>query len=103
MNHIITERSEGLLRVELNRPEKPNAMTSSMYTKLADMVNDAAADERDPCRALARRRRRFQRGQRFDGLSGQSPRPRSIAPGTTHECARRFRQAAYCSRARCRD
>jgi len=46
MNDVITERSEGVLRVELNRPEKRNAMTSSMYTKLADIFNDAAADER---------------------------------------------------------
>jgi enoyl-CoA hydratase/carnithine racemase len=43
---IITECAEGILRVELNRPEKMNAMTSSMYTKLADIFNDAAKDER---------------------------------------------------------
>jgi enoyl-CoA hydratase/carnithine racemase len=46
MNDIITERSEGMLRVQLNRPEKRNAMTSSMYTELADIFNDAAKDER---------------------------------------------------------
>src|SRR5882757_2918488 len=46
MDDIVTERSEGILRVELNRPEKLNAMTSSMYTKLADIFNDAAKDER---------------------------------------------------------
>jgi enoyl-CoA hydratase/carnithine racemase len=46
MDNIVTERSEGILRVELNRPEKLNAMTSSMYTKLADVFNDASKDER---------------------------------------------------------
>src|ERR1700709_1465115 len=46
MDDIITERSEGILRVELNRPEKRNAMTSSMYTTLADVFNEAAGDER---------------------------------------------------------
>ena len=46
MDDIVTERSEGILRVELNRPEKRNAMTSSMYTKLADIFNAAANDER---------------------------------------------------------
>src|ERR1700747_2892939 len=46
MDDIVTECSEGILRVELNRPEKLNAMTSSMYTKLADVFNDAAKDER---------------------------------------------------------
>src|ERR1700719_3932153 len=46
MDEIITERSEGILRVKLNRPKKRNAMTSSMYVKLADVFNDAAKDER---------------------------------------------------------
>ena len=46
MNEILTERSGSVLRVELNRPTKRNAMTSSMYVKLADVFNDAAKDER---------------------------------------------------------
>src|SRR6202021_1264328 len=46
MDEIITERSEGILRVKLNRPKKRNAMTSSMYVTLADVFNDAAKDER---------------------------------------------------------
>jgi enoyl-CoA hydratase/carnithine racemase len=46
MNEIITGRSEGILRVELNRPKKRNAMTSSMYVTLADVFNEAAKDER---------------------------------------------------------
>ena len=46
MNEIISERSEGILRVELNRPKKRNAMTSSMYVTLADVFNDVAKDER---------------------------------------------------------
>jgi enoyl-CoA hydratase/carnithine racemase len=45
MDDIVTECSEGMLRVELNRPEKRNAMTSSMYVALADIFNDAAKDE----------------------------------------------------------
>jgi enoyl-CoA hydratase/carnithine racemase len=46
MDDIVTERTEGILRVELNRPEKRNAITSSMYTKLADIFNETAKDER---------------------------------------------------------
>jgi enoyl-CoA hydratase/carnithine racemase len=46
MDDIVTERSDGILRVELNRPAKKNALTSSMYAKLADIFNDAAKDER---------------------------------------------------------
>src|SRR5258708_31511906 len=45
VNEIITERSGSILRVQLNRPTKKNAMTSSMYTSLADVFNVAAKDE----------------------------------------------------------
>jgi enoyl-CoA hydratase/carnithine racemase len=45
MSDIVTERSNGILRVELNRPEKKNALTGAMYTRLADIFNEAAEDE----------------------------------------------------------
>ena len=45
MSDIVTERSNGILRVEFNRPEKKNAMTGAMYTSLADILNRAAEDE----------------------------------------------------------
>jgi enoyl-CoA hydratase/carnithine racemase len=44
MDEITTERSDGILRVELNRPSRKNAMTSGMYIDLADILNDAARD-----------------------------------------------------------
>jgi enoyl-CoA hydratase/carnithine racemase len=45
MDEIITERSASVLRVQLNRPAKKNAMTSSMYVTLAEIFTDAAKDE----------------------------------------------------------
>ena len=45
MDEIITERSEGILRVQLNRPAKRNAMTARMYVTLADTFRNAARDE----------------------------------------------------------
>jgi len=45
MNEIVTEKSKGIVRIELNRPAKRNAMTSSMYLSLADVFIDAASDE----------------------------------------------------------
>jgi enoyl-CoA hydratase/carnithine racemase len=45
MSDIITERSGSILRIQLNRPAKKNAMTMSMYVTLADLLNDAAQDE----------------------------------------------------------
>jgi enoyl-CoA hydratase/carnithine racemase len=35
MDEIITEKSGSVLRVELNRPAKKNAMTGSMYVALS--------------------------------------------------------------------
>jgi enoyl-CoA hydratase/carnithine racemase len=45
MSDIVSERSNGILRVELNRPEKKNALTGAMYTHLADIFNEAAEDQ----------------------------------------------------------
>jgi len=45
MSDIIAERTGGILRVEFNRPEKKNAMTGAMYTRLADIFNEAGEDE----------------------------------------------------------
>jgi enoyl-CoA hydratase/carnithine racemase len=45
MSDIITERSGSILRIQLNRPDKKNAMTSAMYISLADLLNDAAKDD----------------------------------------------------------
>jgi len=46
MDEIVTDRAGSILRVQLNRPTKKNAMTSSMYVTLAGIFNDAAQDER---------------------------------------------------------
>src|SRR5258705_6191899 len=45
MSDIITERSGSILRIQLNRPEKKNAMTSNMYVTLAELLDAAAKDE----------------------------------------------------------
>ena len=45
MSAIITELSDGILRVELNRPERKNALTAAMYIRLAEIFSDADQDE----------------------------------------------------------
>src|SRR3954447_1027053 len=45
MDDIITQHAGGILRVQLNRPTKRNAMTSAMYVALAGILNEAANDE----------------------------------------------------------
>src|SRR5260221_12100595 len=46
MDEIISEQYGSVLRVQLNRPMKRNAMTSRMYATLTDVFNNAAKDER---------------------------------------------------------
>jgi len=50
MSDINTELSDGILRVELNRPDKKNAMTGAMYARLAEIL--AAADRDDAVRIV---------------------------------------------------
>ena len=45
MSEILTERFGSILRITLNRPAKKNAMTSSMYLNMAQILNDAAYED----------------------------------------------------------
>jgi enoyl-CoA hydratase/carnithine racemase len=45
MSDINTERSGSILRVELNRPAKKNALTAAMYRSLAEIFGDAGKDD----------------------------------------------------------
>jgi enoyl-CoA hydratase/carnithine racemase len=45
MCEIVTESSGSVLRIQLNRPSKKNAMKSAMYTGMADILNGAAKDD----------------------------------------------------------
>src|ERR1700750_3125466 len=45
MSDILTERSGGVLRITLNRPAKKNAMTASMYSTMAKILNDVANED----------------------------------------------------------
>jgi enoyl-CoA hydratase/carnithine racemase len=45
MSDILTERSGSVLRIQLNRPTKKNAMTSSMYVMLAELLDGASKDD----------------------------------------------------------
>ena len=45
MSDINTELSAGVLRIELNRPDKKNAMTNGMYAEFAEILRSAAGDD----------------------------------------------------------
>jgi len=46
MADIVAKRSGSILEIQLNRPAKKNAMTSSMYTTMAEVLEAAAKDDR---------------------------------------------------------
>jgi enoyl-CoA hydratase/carnithine racemase len=45
MTDIITELSDGILRVQLNRPDKKNALTAAMYSRLAEILTEADSND----------------------------------------------------------
>jgi enoyl-CoA hydratase/carnithine racemase len=45
MSDIVTERSGSILDIQLNRPARKNALTSSMYVTMADVLDGAAKDD----------------------------------------------------------
>ncbi|MFZ6045135.1 enoyl-CoA hydratase [Pseudomonas sp. CR3202] len=44
--HILVEREQGLLTLCMNRPDKKNALTRAMYSRMAEVL-DAARDDRE--------------------------------------------------------
>lgn len=44
-DHVQIERSDGVMAILLNRPERRNAITVEMYRALADAISDAATDD----------------------------------------------------------
>src|SRR4051794_4161758 len=45
MSDIVTQRTGSILSVQFNRPEKKNALTTSMYQTVADLLDAAAKDD----------------------------------------------------------
>jgi enoyl-CoA hydratase/carnithine racemase len=44
-SEIVTQRSERVMRVQMNRPAKKNAMTVAMYTTITELLNHADKDD----------------------------------------------------------
>lgn len=40
-NHILTEISDGVMTIRMNRPDKKNALTGAMYAKMSDCLDEA--------------------------------------------------------------
>jgi enoyl-CoA hydratase/carnithine racemase len=46
MSNILTENKGGILRIEIDRPDKKNALTAAMYQAMADAIHAAENDAR---------------------------------------------------------
>ena len=46
MKPILSETKDGVARIEINRPEKKNALTAAMYKAMADAIHAAESDAR---------------------------------------------------------
>jgi len=44
MSHILTQSKDGVLRIEIDRPDKKNALTAAMYQAMADAIKAGEAD-----------------------------------------------------------
>jgi enoyl-CoA hydratase/carnithine racemase len=46
MDHILTETKDGVARIEIDRPDKKNALTAAMYQAMADAIKAAEAESK---------------------------------------------------------
>ncbi|MDP2639165.1 MAG: enoyl-CoA hydratase-related protein, partial [Betaproteobacteria bacterium] len=44
MSNILSETKDGIARIEIDRPDKKNALTAAMYQAMADAIHAAEAD-----------------------------------------------------------
>jgi enoyl-CoA hydratase/carnithine racemase len=75
MSEIVTESSGAILRVQLNRPAKKNAMTSAMYITLADVLDSAAKDDQVRVAVLHGAGDSFSAGNDLEDFTKNPPGP----------------------------
>jgi len=78
---ILTERTGSILRLQLNRPAKKNAMTSNMYATLANLLNEAAKDEQIRVVVLHGAGDSFTAGNDLEDFLKNPPKPGESAAG----------------------
>jgi enoyl-CoA hydratase/carnithine racemase len=73
---ILTSKSNGILAIEFNRPERKNAITSAMYQSMADALVDASNDSAVRAVLLAGKPEIFTAGNDLDDfLKNSAPIP----------------------------
>ena len=92
-NHLLHDLSDGVLTLTLNRPEKLNALTPEIYTRVGDLVIEASQDP--DCKAILIKGagRAFSSG--FDLKLEVSRRTHAEKLGTLQNMANRARWAIW--------
>jgi enoyl-CoA hydratase/carnithine racemase len=80
MDPVLTERDGGVLRIELNRPEKKNAITIAMYQALGDALTSASADRGVRAVLLHGKPEVFSSGNDVADFLAAPPRGEDFAP-----------------------
>ena len=83
--HVLVEKSEKLLILTLNRPEKKNALTRAMYKTLADEITAADGDLNIRCILIKAHGDMFTAGNDLAdfaavGNSASAPKPEDANP-----------------------
>ncbi len=83
-DHVLSEKSGGVLALTLNRPEKKNALTRAMYQALADGINGAEHDPDVRCVLIQAEGDAFTAGNDLADFAvvGRGEAPESAPPRT---------------------
>jgi enoyl-CoA hydratase/carnithine racemase len=81
MAEIVTAREGAVLRIQLNRPEKKNAITTAMYAALADALAAAEADRSVRVALLHGAGECFTAGNDLHDFLANPPQPDDGPPG----------------------
>jgi enoyl-CoA hydratase/carnithine racemase len=80
MDPVLTARDGGVLRIELNRPEKKNAITIAMYQALGDALQSASGDRGIRAVLLHGKPEVFSSGNDVADFLADPPRGEDFAP-----------------------
>jgi enoyl-CoA hydratase/carnithine racemase len=90
--HVLVEKSEKLLILTLNRPDKKNALTRAMYSTLATEITNADADPNIRCILIKANGDMFTAGNDLADLPPSATPLRRRNPRTPIRCCRRSRE-----------
>jgi len=103
MSDIVTEHDGHIRTIQLNRPAKKNAMTSSMYIAMADALHDAAKDDQTRVVLWHGAGHSFTAGNDLEDFMKNPPEPGDSPQAPTDQRSDRLREAAGRGGTGCRD